>query len=53
MIKREVSETHIALELESVKVKLAVLGGIKTVDHFSNILWLYFQRKQSHKEEMF
>lgn len=53
MIKREVSETHIVLEFKSVKVKLAVLGRIKTVDHFSNILWLYFQRKQSHKEECF
>jgi len=40
MVKREVSETHIVLEFKSVMVEFAVLGGITTVELFSNILWL-------------
>jgi hypothetical protein len=31
---------HIVLELKSVMVEFAVLGGITTVELFSNILWL-------------
>lgn len=45
MVKREVSETHIVLEFKSVEVKFAALGGITTVELFSNILWLYFSEK--------
>lgn len=53
MVKREVSETHIVLELKSVMVEFAVLGGITTVELFSNILWLWFSEKTELEESKF